>query len=516
MTTQPSKLDEDLLWQTFSFVTNMGEESDEKFPVLVTLRNSSQVCSTWRNLILSTSSWWARNLNLRLLNQKSNDWRNEVLRRTGEALLHITGPVRRENVQFVEAILTEHWARIQVLRLYASHSIDLLQYIQQPAPFLEVFKIPEMYTSRDEQRLANPQFRLFDNSAPSLQCFYAFTRAFATFVHAPFLSQLRRLRLWGTDLTPRQLLDVLGTIRSLEELDGGQIIEGTDDTNFLPLVSLPRLRHISLDGENVRVWLAVVSNIVPAQKCVLLATLLHQDELLQLTDLASTLQTLSRYSHRQFESESATGLSLHLYKRGFKLQHRHIAPARIPNLLSFCLIADSALSTHMVSTILKLLATCNFSVANSLDLKLEQLEGILDLADPSLGQLLFSLPSVETLMTHFPTFKLLLDLPATHANVLISLRKINYQFLEATPELMAFLHWRKRVGYPIKVLDVTTYTVYDEQNRDFRILDTLPGLKVTWKVEEEMMEYLCGSGNPEILNFPPVVSPNEWLGFESE
>src|SRR5437016_1653867 len=85
------KVPDDLLLRIFSINASRNEhpwvESYSR-PVTIT-RLSSQVCKHWRHFILGSPSLWGRLIDLDDLILGTNEWRNEVLSRTQQALLHV-------------------------------------------------------------------------------------------------------------------------------------------------------------------------------------------------------------------------------------------------------------------------------------------------------------------------------------------------------------------------------------------------------------------------------------------
>ncbi|KDR81100.1 hypothetical protein GALMADRAFT_136154 [Galerina marginata CBS 339.88] len=112
-------LNNDVLWYIFSVNAEMKQSPEGQTPALLTLRQTSQVCSHWRELSISSSSLWARVLNLNFLSQTRPDWREEVTRRAGTAALYI----QASNLDFYQhrqwqlrwgvlrQLLNDHWAR---------------------------------------------------------------------------------------------------------------------------------------------------------------------------------------------------------------------------------------------------------------------------------------------------------------------------------------------------------------------------------------------------------------------
>ena len=129
-----------------------------------------------RDVVISASSLWARAIDLTVLVPSQGEWVQEVIRRTGQAPLHIFAPLRygmpchgarrTAAVTILETLFKHHWKRIRTVNLHAIR-LDLSQepvfeeLLQQPAPRLEVFSVC----------LANPNtsLRLFSNDSPSLK-----------------------------------------------------------------------------------------------------------------------------------------------------------------------------------------------------------------------------------------------------------------------------------------------------------------------------------------------------------
>ncbi|KDR69414.1 hypothetical protein GALMADRAFT_145460 [Galerina marginata CBS 339.88] len=523
-------LDQTLLWRTLSFIADPGtlDEWDTEFPVaeipapLITLRLASQVCSSWRDLVLCSSSWWARNIHLDHLKQKSGHWRNEVLARSGISALHVIGVFEVCHARFLEVLLEDHWARIRVLHLISKENIlgylhfDL--YLQRPTPSLEVFVVHHIIDFEDFEEPSRQNFQLFANSAPSLRCLHPFFREVEAFIRAPFILQLRKLNLSASTINPHQLLDALGGAHALEELRNVRVTAtteaGTTRAFKLPAITLPRLRQISVHAFHVDAWLDVLSNITPAPQCTLNTALEHDGRYIRpLTaeDIISISHILSSYSGQHTSSEGSTAVRLHLGK--YKFSFRHERGSLLTDISSFFLKTVKPLPPHTSSTLLKSLAAYDLKPALSLDLEIA--EGCdLDPADPIFTEFTTStLSSVQVLTVDIPTiqFFLTLDrLPATiaaHTDILPSLRILRYPYEipdDQAQLLTTFISWRQKIGRPISFLDITPVSEYQNDRRDFRFLEQTTGLRVVWTVRHSStskvtMEYLCGSANADVL-----------------
>jgi len=121
-----AKLHRDLLWEIFALnadieegpkgVVNVSDTDDLcRFSPLTNTRYTSQVCASWRELIIGSPSLWGNMIDLQALDQGSDTWRNEVLLRTGNSRLSISGDIHRGTQgaqEFLVLLLKDHWVRI--------------------------------------------------------------------------------------------------------------------------------------------------------------------------------------------------------------------------------------------------------------------------------------------------------------------------------------------------------------------------------------------------------------------
>ncbi|KDR74849.1 hypothetical protein GALMADRAFT_565168 [Galerina marginata CBS 339.88] len=119
---------------------------------MTTARLTSQVCQKWRELIVQSPLIWAKIIDLGLLARNNDEWKNEILRRTGETTLCITGPLDwKKSAGYFCTLLTRHWERIQKLDVWVSNFCCrgqhptvpslLADIVGRPAPALEFIRI---------------------------------------------------------------------------------------------------------------------------------------------------------------------------------------------------------------------------------------------------------------------------------------------------------------------------------------------------------------------------------------
>ncbi|KAF8153636.1 hypothetical protein BJ912DRAFT_477066 [Pholiota molesta] len=240
------KLDDYLLWRIFITIADSEEGIHRLYPyhssALHTVRRGSQVCRHWRHVILGSPSLWVSVVNLTHLQQKTDHWRDIVLRRAGRALLTVTGAV--DVAQFLLFVLDTHRTRIRKLDVvvydFRSLEDERWKAIQQPAPNLESFRLGCARGTPIVLQDASSNI-LFADYAPLLREFSATRINFLT--SPPWFSHVRVLHI-SSCFTMPQLLGSLVDARFLEWLDiqnGFTPVTGADPDRFreLPTVVLP-------------------------------------------------------------------------------------------------------------------------------------------------------------------------------------------------------------------------------------------------------------------------------------
>ncbi|KAF9475873.1 hypothetical protein BDN70DRAFT_897805 [Pholiota conissans] len=257
-----SKLGCDILWSIFSINSfSYGEHSNDRSP-LWTTRKCSQVCSLWREIILRSSSIWGNCIDIDHLTQDQDEWRDEVLRRTGNALMavysdHVYVDEDTKEAGFLVNLIENHWERIKILRIALS-SADVINThgvwaaLGRPAPHLQAFSV--RYDDTERPILRPPGFRLFADDAPVLTEFYIASpidtsNLFETLPVPPFLftTRLRTLHLCqAAEVPPDDILAVCEQIPNLEEL--GVRLNGASSSTSSPSgrkrINLPRLSEM--------------------------------------------------------------------------------------------------------------------------------------------------------------------------------------------------------------------------------------------------------------------------------
>ncbi|KJA24818.1 hypothetical protein HYPSUDRAFT_38489 [Hypholoma sublateritium FD-334 SS-4] len=237
-------LNEDILLYIFTLNADMFSDTDALLTTCVT----SQVCQSWRDLMLATPSLWARLIDMYYISKSlGNEWRDELIRRSGTAPLYIRAQEidRSGNVL---RILRENWHRTQRLVVHdLTSSVDLTRLVfALPAPYLETFAVTlgGTHAEDNEEALFVP---LFGGHAPMLRSFHLSNHALD--LRAPWLHNLHSLVL-ADKYSVRDALAVLAETHGLQELT---IYPKNESPAYIPpyqpVVSLPRLRSLYCNGQ---------------------------------------------------------------------------------------------------------------------------------------------------------------------------------------------------------------------------------------------------------------------------
>ncbi|KAF8900435.1 hypothetical protein CPB84DRAFT_1029131 [Gymnopilus junonius] len=243
-------LDEDILWRIFVMNADIyaplegGQDPVSSSPLTIA-RRSSQVCQSWRRLLLGSPSIWGRLIHLDHLGQSSNLWKHEVLRRTGNAPLYIRGVSIRRNAElFFFHIIDVEWTRIRRIDVKIKNEwhAEAWRPLLRPNPMLETFYLRYF----DSSVSLGPEGNLFSDSAPFLREFSSPSIRFS--LDAPWLSQIQHI----TISHKYPLSELLLAMKSMEclvhiSIQDGFNVNSSQTTEPLSL-SLPRLLYINLRG----------------------------------------------------------------------------------------------------------------------------------------------------------------------------------------------------------------------------------------------------------------------------
>ncbi|KDR77975.1 hypothetical protein GALMADRAFT_244940 [Galerina marginata CBS 339.88] len=529
-------LNPDLLWLIFELNTTQDSTSDSVFglssnstsssqstiPAIVTTRNTSQVCTSWRNILLESSSLWGRLIDLDMLDQPTNHWRNEILRRAGSAYLWITGNILGTTEQsthvrtFFFSIIGDRdcWNRIQRIIVY----LDILDISDERwkalcnrAPNLEIFKVTNPWA----MDLTTPMFysppssssrhgTLFGNDAPSLRTFDADQIYFGH--NASWLSHLRHIRFQAW-FPPSHIITLLPAMPHLESLRYSHIFQKLDggpvdnSANSLPCIHLPNLTMLYLEVQ-LGDLLLIMEHLTPAPGCALSISV--DDTLAEYTP-APAPQALSKYTRSYFAIHPPKNLYFEFSGKAFTFEDmgegnttfyiRIYSWTGISQDLGFLLL-DSLRQPPSSPPYFNSLSTLILDLSHN-----PQTSPLFS----NLMTVLEAMPSVTTLRTSSESLQVLLGLesPTNPDNpgrsvLFPMLRTIEIIFINLNGDrstdydgILPFLLRRQSAGLPISLLDFTKCQSYRLQHID--VLNGLNGLIIRWKRGKKDVEYVCGS-----------------------
>ncbi|KJA23911.1 hypothetical protein HYPSUDRAFT_39427 [Hypholoma sublateritium FD-334 SS-4] len=291
----------DLLLEIFRMNANMFADDG----ALDTARTTSQVCRSWRNIMLMTPSIWAKLIDLDCVQRLLlNKWRNELIRRSGSSLLWIKakklGQINPAHylVNFLFDVLHQHWGRIQILvaDVYGK-DIHPIQYapLSLPAPHLETFDLNIGAGGLDTSTL-------FSRQAPMLRRFTS--QRNHVDITAPWLHQLHFIEFpWGNTTLP--VLSVTQNLRELK-IHRSKIRHATLP---LPTVTLPNLRRLDICLD-LRYVASILDNLEIPRNCSL--NIYTWSTLTAYDDLWPVLDTVAQAAQHYFHSYPPTNILFQL------------------------------------------------------------------------------------------------------------------------------------------------------------------------------------------------------------
>ena len=483
---------------------------------LTTTRHSSQVCGYWRRLILQWPFLWGRLIDLQDLQQNTDFWRNEVLKRSGDSLLCITANDGLEtftvgSVRFIFLLLKEHWHRVQKIDI-AIHTNSMVSIaedpwdsMQQPALYLETFIVSFMDRNITPSSLLSSDLRLFSGQAPSLREF--FSRGVAMNFPAPWLSHLRRFSLSSpiTDLTG--FLNAMKEMSYLEYLSlrtGLGNIRPNGPSPILPHIILPRLKEFIV-ANDIGTCLTLVECIAPPRGSVLSSLTIDAFQYdLTIKIWQQLLPSISNYFQHYFNSNQVRQLSLDVSNVALHFRcYNH--PDDIEESKP-CVSIDIWCPDLLQPTIIPdLLAVFSTRIPNVISLQLTGAPGAFDPTDAHIMKFIASLSSLTVLRTPAPMLQRLIKTRADAPLPFPALRTVHLQQPDRSPsmsfdDVKSFLEWRIDSGHPIhefRLLDDYWFTKSSNDEKTFGFLEKLSDFKVTLLFWPELREYVCGNGPTE-------------------
>ncbi|PPR02571.1 hypothetical protein CVT26_011959 [Gymnopilus dilepis] len=243
----------------------MNTERNDKPPSALTLVRTSQVCMSWRHLILSSPSLWGQVFDLDYF--KNREFREEIIRRTGQSVISLKsrpgwpsrGGATYTKFEVVVSFLEQNWQRLKSIDLsFYSEAEEWTEYkdrvwtvLQRPAPFLHDFSFssPDAFGFEDDPSNLRPPkgLVLFGNYAPQLKIFDAPELPFNP--RASWLGYLRELRFTEISALP----DLLLALQNMPLLEVLYLCNSDSPQEYplsnwtpLPDVRLPSLKNVEV------------------------------------------------------------------------------------------------------------------------------------------------------------------------------------------------------------------------------------------------------------------------------
>ena len=501
---------DDILLRIFTFNADMLSDRQALHTTCIT----SQVCRQWRGLMLGTTALWARLIDMdQISKRKTHEWREELVRRGGDAPLWIrtessgrilSGPESPHDkyiVQFFFNLVRSNFHRIQKLLIVGEYSkFELTRsMLNFPAPQLEYCELSFRPTNRDRDQ----DMALFADHAPMLRIFHF--RGCAFDCRAPWLGHIHSIVLDRT----YHILDALAVLSETHNLQELKIesISNFDMTTHLPILSLSHLKYLEYNGYSNRTAVATLMDHI--QIPVDCSLIIHTGNYINRTNLTeeklSLLSIINKFTQHA-EGTLKSGIFNHIdlvYDRKYAISFTcgSIPPSACQLSISIPLSEDSDAS--LLGMFLQKLVRLDFTSVTKLDFTAN---GRLNTC---FGPLFSRLQSVERISVDLKALSHLAHLQkkyidkATNKPVIVFpiLQKINLSIhtypsrsiFFVNPVAATFLLWRLNEGHPISMLDMSKQALDLPPNLD--ALAEVKGLKVLYRLSalDEVVEYRCGN-----------------------
>ncbi|KAF4612743.1 hypothetical protein D9613_011876 [Agrocybe pediades] len=255
----------EVLLQIFLKNTELGDSSHHR---LNTARYTSQVCRLWRVNLLGNGSVWGRLLELDYYRRSGDEWKNEVLSRSRDALLWITGSLSRLTAPWLYSVLDKKWQNVQILdiqvlttnvtwRLY--YQGKLWPLLCRDAPSLETIYLRRVMGQVPSEPCSAA---LFNGVAPRLRDF-EIPLIFHPIENRLWLSTLHGLTLFAHHTIPT-IISVLRSTPLLRRLKlHGNMKENSSRVEYTD-PSIAQLRHLEwLELIGCPAYLMLVLELIP-------------------------------------------------------------------------------------------------------------------------------------------------------------------------------------------------------------------------------------------------------------
>ena len=503
---------DDLLFKIFSVNASnfqlMEIQKTRYFTPITTTRFSSQVCRQWRHLILGSPWLWGRILNLNDLTLGSDDWTNEVLSRTKKAMLTIRADLGgesrciRRTTPLLFKILDEEWPRIQHLEIWISENGDFDDNrwlsIRRPTENLRSISLRFPAQPMTTPKPLRSTTVLFSGHAPSLRSVTIRHMDFQ--LPALWLSQLTQLRLAGR-FAPGIILRSLSAMPFLEMLEISNSHGASKPHPNWPKIILPRLKCLITRGP-LGASLMLLDHIIPPPGCGLDfgSQIFVADQGL---DLSTALRVLSRYCEGYFKTYNPRSIELLLGPTKFGFHTPRNPKIDIP---PFDVRIENANGFSSISCLFNPFLDCPLSGVSRILFVADHDLAFLP-SDPNFSKFISLLSSVIYMDTTPTSLRYLCQIPTERGVAFFpSLQGVDVAriYPESVAQVTDFLLWLKPAGGSIQYLGIGSESNLENRRVSLSSLEKFSGLRVHWTPTSppyEKLEYICGSGTPERLDF---------------
>ncbi|CAA7269841.1 unnamed protein product [Cyclocybe aegerita] len=505
------RLNEDLLLKIFMFNANMDEDpcdfdkaiQDWGPRALTDTRSASHVWRLWRQAILSSTSLWGRLVDLEYLIHLKEEWRWEIICRTGISPLHVKGKQANKNPAFLPLlahILDAHWERIDTL------DGDLWYPIARPSKALKIIRIN--LGALDQPIHSGLSQTLFGNDAPELrEVHFPMYLSANLYFYSSWFSQLCHLTVSNSTSAPRPTLlawlERLCGMPQLQTLSLCSVFDPVlEDPMPLPVVQLPNLTELQVSHDVYSAAL-FLNHIEALPECRLGINTFERSSTVEFPSRSLLIsEVLSKYSQRWFSANTKyTNLTLETIWGTLLMEQFEQNRSRFPDPV----FAASLDIDHNAFFL------CNFRHITTLCMYIDFAPGMVPPGTiSSLRNLMlnfvFALPEVRSLSTTMDVITQLTRLPRG-AGAPPVFPKLQTLYLSVTSVVWENGHvglvdhglevgeefFRQRVedNRPVQILDLTS--CLDLKN--FSYLEKLGGMKVVWTDREgNRQEAICSSG----------------------
>ncbi|KAF9552325.1 hypothetical protein CPC08DRAFT_293936 [Agrocybe pediades] len=254
----------ELLQETFLKNTELDDIQHDR---LTTARFCSQVCRSWRSILLQSPRVWGRLLDLDYLEKSKSAWKKELVSRIGDAPIWMEGRIRQSTYSVVVSVLEKKWQNVQILQLRGSleqYPTADWSFLGRAAPNLE-----RLFIHFPDPWDITPKYSsiLFNNAAPKLRQF-EFSAAFQLDASAPWFSNLHTLIL-STEKTVTDILTMLKATPRLEHLHILRHCVITEEDARIFQIDLPCLKFLHLAWAECSEVVPFLESISPSPRCLL-------------------------------------------------------------------------------------------------------------------------------------------------------------------------------------------------------------------------------------------------------